>query len=367
MAVPTNPVALMNQIVIKTLPYAHRELDYWKKRAAEIPNKELRTQALSSIQHKTFHCEGGSIMALTALDQFPQAIRFIVAYQTISDYLDNLCDRSTSLDPKDFAALHEAMKDALTVGAKPREYYRYREDQEDGGYLVELMQTCQSVLAQLPNYKIIKPFLLELCDYYCDLQIHKHVCVEEREERLKNWFETFRSQFPDMEWYEFSACSGSTLGIFCLVSYAFRKDFQETHAQIIRNGYFPYIQGFHILLDYFIDQEEDRQGGDLNFCFYYKDNEHLFTRLLYFLDEANKQTALLPDSGFHKLINQGMLALYLSDEKVQQQKHVYYLSKKLIQSGGKASYFFYVHGRILRKVQSLFRKRLIGKETLAEV
>lgn len=35
----------------------------------------------------------------------------------------------------------------------------------------------------------------------------------------------------------------------------------------IKAGYFPYIQGLHILLDYLIDQEEDKAGGDLNFCF----------------------------------------------------------------------------------------------------
>ena len=53
-------------------------------------------------------------MALTALAQ-RCSIKFIVAYQTISDYLDNLCDRSSSLDPQDFAALHESMGDALSV------------------------------------------------------------------------------------------------------------------------------------------------------------------------------------------------------------------------------------------------------------
>ena len=43
-------------------------------------------------------------MALTAFGKRANAIKFIVAYQTISDYLDNLCDRSTSLDPDDFSA-----------------------------------------------------------------------------------------------------------------------------------------------------------------------------------------------------------------------------------------------------------------------
>ena len=124
MGVPSHPISLMNDVYRKVFPIVHRELDDWKKKAEAIPNTELREQALASIEHKVFHCEGGGIMGLTALGSLEEAVRFIVAYQTISDYLDNLCDRSTSLDPKDFAALHESMKDALTVGAEPKAYYR---------------------------------------------------------------------------------------------------------------------------------------------------------------------------------------------------------------------------------------------------
>lgn len=67
-----------------------------------------------SIETKTFHCEGGSIYGLLASKNLEKTIRFIVAYQTISDYLDNLCDRSTSLNPDDFRVLHESIIHALT-------------------------------------------------------------------------------------------------------------------------------------------------------------------------------------------------------------------------------------------------------------
>ncbi|MCJ7842668.1 tetraprenyl-beta-curcumene synthase family protein [Lederbergia sp. NSJ-179] len=356
MTLPENPVTLLNQVFRHVFPITHQELADWKKRAESIPNEELRTQALASIEHKTFHCEGGSIMALTSFERKKEAIRFIVAYQTISDYLDNLCDRSTSLDPDDFAALHESMIDSLTAGAKPRDYYRYRKERNDGGYLTELVQTCQAVLEDLPHYDEIKPYLLELCRYYCDLQIHKHVKVEEREERLKNWFQEYQAGLPEMSWYEFSACSGSTLGIFCLVSYGLREDFQPKHAEMIRNGYFPYIQGLHILLDYFIDQDEDREEGDLNFCFYYKNEEQLFLRLIHFLEEADEQTKFLPDTKFHKLINRGLLGVYLSDRKVNEQKDVRLLARRIMKKSGATGYFFYWNGRLYRRVQNLLSK-----------
>ncbi|MGE8206259.1 tetraprenyl-beta-curcumene synthase family protein [Heyndrickxia sp. NPDC080065] len=359
MNIPSHPISLMNRVYRNVFPSVHRELMYWKDKAASIPNEELRCQALASIEHKTFHCEGGSILALLALDHKDEAIKFIVAYQTISDYLDNLCDRSTSLDPDDFAALHESMKDSLTIDAKLKNYYRLREDQNDGGYLQQLVLTCQEVLSGMSKYCLIKEQLLELCQYYCDLQIHKHVRVEERETRLQAWFEKYKHSLPMMEWYEFSACSGSTLGIFCLVSYCLREDFKAEHSQIIREGYFPYIQGLHILLDYFIDQDEDRNGGDLNFCFYYDNNDQLLERFMYFLTEADKHTEKLPDQKFHKLINRGLLAVYLSDDKVHKQKDVQRISKKMIKYGGKISHFFYWNGRAYRKIQSLIPSGIV--------
>nr|WP_295970934.1 tetraprenyl-beta-curcumene synthase family protein [uncultured Bacillus sp.] len=350
MSVPSMPISLMSKAYRKIFPSVHQELSYWKKKAEEIPDPELRKQALASIEHKTFHCEGGSILALTANEHYNEVIRFIVAYQTISDYLDNLCDRSTSLDPEDFSALHEAMRDALMLErTMPHDYYRFRNEREDGRYLYELAATCRTVLAQCHHYEEIKDYLLELCHYYCDLQVHKHVIPDQRVPRLRKWFDMNKAAIPEMSWYEFSACSGSTLGIFCLVSYAFRDDFETGHAELIRHGYFPYIQGLHILLDYFIDQEEDRQGGDLNFCFYYKNDQELFQRLKYFVAEADRHTKNLPHKRFHQLINRGLLGLYLSDEKVRKQQSIRKLAKEIMKSAGPASAFFYFNAVLYRK------------------
>ncbi|MEK3934948.1 tetraprenyl-beta-curcumene synthase family protein [Sporosarcina sp. FSL W7-1349] len=356
MSVPIQPMALMSRVYRDVMPVVHEELRYWKQRADLIPNAELRRQALASIEQKTFHCEGGAILALTALGRKDEAIRFIVAYQTISDYLDNLCDRSTSLDPDDFAALHEAMEDAVTVGAPVRAYYRFRNDRDDGGYLVELMHTCQSVLGTMPHYEFIQPYLQKLCRVYSDLQIHKHVRQEERVDRLQAWFAKHRNGLPEMGWHEFSACAGSTLGIFCLVSYALRPDFQDTYPDLIYQGYFPFIQGLHIMLDYLIDQEEDREGGDLNFCFYYDTVEDLFDRLLYFFNVADAYASNLPDARFHKLIIRGLLGIYLSDRKVSAQKDVKPLARKLLKQGGAVSRFFYWNSCGYRWVQDRFLK-----------
>ncbi len=365
MKVPSNSISLMAKVYKDVLPEVHKHLSYWREKANQIPDPELRTQAVASINTKTFHCEGGAILALLAHEHKDECIRFIVAYQTISDYLDNLCDRSTSLDPIDFRALHDSMPDALTLDNPLKNYYRHRSEQEDGGYLNSLVKTCQDVLKKVKHFDIINEHLQELALYYCDLQVHKHVRIEERVPRLEKWFNEYKPHLPEMKWYEFSACSGSTLGIFCLVAYAFQPSFSEETANKIRDGYFPYIQGLHILLDYFIDQDEDRKGGDLNFCFYYPKQSELVARLQHFVEEADQNITGIPDEHFHRMINRGLLGIYLSDEKVRKQKEVHRIAKKIIQLGGKTSLFFYLNGRLYRSMQKVTHALKGSKKEIA--
>lgn len=351
MTVPHRPLSLMSKIYKKVLPIVHEELSVWKKKAEVIPDKELRQQALNSLSSKTFHCEGGAIYSLLAGEKQRAAIRFIVAYQTISDYLDNLCDRSVSLDPKDFEQLHLSMHHALTPAERLINYYAYRENSGDDGYLHDLVKTCQDVLTSLTNLDQIQPALHQLSAVYCDLQVHKHVIADQRVPRLMNWYKQHETDLPPMSWYEFSACSGSTLGIFCLVSYACRINDMKKWTGIIKNGYFPWVQGLHIMMDYFIDQEEDRKGGDLNFCFYYENKETMLQRLFHFIDQADKSINGLPDYRFHMMINKGLLGIYLADRKVARQKDVRLLAKHILKRSGGTGFFFFINGWLYRRLK----------------
>ena len=66
----------------------------------------------------------------------------------------------------------------------------------------------------------------------------------------------------------------------------------------IKKAYFPWVQGLHILLDYLIDQEEDRAGLDLNFCTDYENNDRLSGRISHFYNQAQASVASLPDAYF---------------------------------------------------------------------
>ncbi len=111
------------RIARDVLPKTAAELKRWHRHIIQIPNLELQQQAWVSITKKRFHAEGGSVYAALAPDAIDTLVPLIVALQTISDYLDNLCDRSVSLDEADFRTLHEAMLDAVD-GTPPQADHR---------------------------------------------------------------------------------------------------------------------------------------------------------------------------------------------------------------------------------------------------
>ena len=351
MSVPRVPWTMAAKILFLVIPKVGHHLEYWRGKAAAIPDPELRRQALASIETKTFHCEGGALYALLAGAYREEAIRFIVAYQTISDYLDNLCDRSTSLDPEDFTALHESMLDALTPGTSPRGYYRFRREQDDNGYLRGLVTTCQEVLSRVPRYHLIANWMRELEGYYAELQVHKHVRLEERVPRLQAWFERHKGGLPEMRWYEFSACAGSTLGIFCLASCGFDLSLSAEYACAIRCAYFPWVQGLHILLDYFVDQEEDRLAGDLNFCSFYENSDTMVKRLVHAFKESDRAVAELPHAAFHRMVCHGLLAIYLSDRKVDRQQRMRQMALRIMKEGRGATFLFFLTCWIRRRLR----------------
>ncbi|ASN07334.1 tetraprenyl-beta-curcumene synthase [Virgibacillus necropolis] len=340
----------MRKVYMKIFPQVRTELEYWKGRAGKIPNKELRNQALASISSKRFHCQGGGVYAILAKENWKEAIQFIVAYQTISDYLDNLCDRSTSLDPADFRLLHQSMLDALTPQVSVKNYYELRKDQHDGGYLNDLVKTCQKTLANREGYETIQDLLLKFCSLYGDLQVHKHVNHDERIPRLTSWFDENKGDLPQLRWYEFSAAAGSTLGVFCLVSYTLGEKISPELASVIYHGYFPYMQGLHILLDYYIDQKEDKMEADLNFCAYYESRTDLEKRLQSFIEKTHSHVQHLPDRHFHEMVQQGLVGLYLGDKKVSDLNGGTNMRKLLLDASGGQARFFYWNTRLYYKL-----------------
>ena len=310
-SMPSRSRATLLAKFISAIPAVKKELRNWATLAQQLP-EPLGTQALLSIRHKGFHCVGGSIYAHYPGADPKTMLRFIVALQTISDYLDNLADRLGVNNAGAFRLLHQSMIDALTPGAPLVNYYQLYPYNETK-YLPRLVQTCQDALKQVPHYSTSRPYVLSLAHYYCELQVLKH--ISEGETLLRDWVEA--NSLSELLWNEWAAACGSTLGMFLLVAMAFEPP--DGTIRCIVDTYFPWIQGLHILLDYLIDLAEDRESGDMNFVASYPSQQIRDARLRSFARESKRLAKNLPCPQFHRVVVDGLIALYGSDPKVRQQ------------------------------------------------
>lgn len=337
---PVSNSVLIFQFVKNVFPRVKRHLKAWEERARCAPDQALSEQALESIHTKTFHCQGGSIYALYPGVITEDVVEFIVAYQTISDYLDNLVDALDVHDEKAFAQLHRAMTEALDPEAELTDYYAYYPYREDGGYLNMLVKTCQAKVRDLPSYYQVREDMHWLAERYSFLQITKHLALSEREGKMLSWIRRDLPSYPGLSEWEFAAATGSTLGIFCLFAAASNPTLQEEEVHKIRQAYFPWIEGLHILLDYFIDLQEDRETSQLNFVEYYPSKEVRRERLRFFVEKSLQHARQLRYPHFHEAVIKGLLAMYLSDEKSQQEELVE-TTKNLVKAGGTKTYILY--------------------------
>jgi len=344
----SNSIKLIYLFVSKVFPLVKQELNEWKEKARQAPDARLSQQALESIRLKAFHCQGGSIYALyPGIDRI-ETIRFIVAYQTMSDYLDNLVDSLEVQDEKAFSQLHLAMQEAINPEVVPSDYYLYYPYREDGGYLKQLVETCQDSIRKLPSQKIVQEEAIRLAQLYSYLQTYKHLALEERESKMLHWINPYISDDHEITAWEFGAATGSTLGIFCLYVVACNPKLTIRQVKTISETYFPWICGLHILLDYFIDLREDRETNQLNFVAYYDHTGMIYERLHLFLENSLRKTEQLEYPNFHQVVVKGLLAMYLSDEK-SMDRDIQSIVKKLLKSSGVGVNLLYWLCRQLRK------------------
>ncbi len=306
---------LILRYVLNVFPMVNNELDRWKGLCKNAQDEMLSRQALSSILLKKFHAQGGSIYALYPKVNLPDAVKFIVSFQTISDYLDNLCDRSGRFNEASFRQLHLSMTDAIDIDNDCHNYYILYPFKNDNRYLISLVEECRSLISRLPSYNLVKNVMKKYVELYSDLQSLKHLSGNIREQKLESWSKSYLSQYNDITQWEFCAATGSTLGIFVLYAAASDSDLTKDEIKAIESAYFPWVCGLHILLDYFIDLNEDMQMGDLNFTHYYNNLKQCEERLSFFIQRSFECCSNLRYPEFHMTVIKGLLSMYLSDSK----------------------------------------------------
>ena len=302
----------------RVVPQAARELAVIRAIAETIPDDLLRIEALASIDAKAFHVAGACIHATFLPPEQAQAfIAIVVPLETIYDYLDNLCDRHPDVAPEAYPQLHRAIADALDPSAGTRDYYANGPVGNDGGYLAWLVTQTQAALANAPYLDLLLPRFAEAARFYGELQTNKHLPRGERERVCVAWYERNRERFKALDWHEFACASGSNFHVFGPLYAAFANEPDSIGATY--DAYFPYVCALHIMLDSFIDQDEDREHDDLNFARVYGGERAMRERIAMMTRAARERLEALPDARAHRFVLDVMTLFYLSHPKIQAQ------------------------------------------------
>jgi tetraprenyl-beta-curcumene synthase len=310
-------LASMARFLTQVVPRASRVLGSIEAEARTIPDHGLRDQALASISDKAYHVQGGCILATFLKGAAAQHYVDIVApLETIYDYLDNLCDRLPNVPAAAYPTLHEALLDALDDRRPIGDYYRDGPRRDDGGYLRGLVQRVRAGIGALPNYAAVREQLIEVGSYYAELQTFKHARPGAREAVCKAWYERNRERFPGLYWWEFAAACGSSLPVFALLYFASQTTLAPNAVEHTLAAYFPNVSAVHILLDYFIDQAEDREHRELNFVACYASSAEAVSRVRRLVSATAAGIRTLKDGEWHGFVLRAMCLFYLTHPKV---------------------------------------------------
>jgi tetraprenyl-beta-curcumene synthase len=314
-------LASMARFLIAVVPRASRALEAIRERAAAIPAPVLREQALASIDGTAFHVQGGCILAtfLPAGDA-ARYVRVVASLETIYDYLDNLCDRLPGVSQTAFATLHGALLDALDDRRMPGAYYRDGPAGDDGGYLASLVADVRRELAAVPHYAAVREALAQIAGYYVQLQTLKHGDAAVREDVCSAWYAEHAEAFPGLYWWEFAAACGSSLPVFALIYLALQPRIDARAIDSTVAAYFPNVSAVHILLDYFIDQAEDREHRELNFVACYPSSAVAVERVGRLVRATSERLRALAHGEWHEFVLRAMCLFYLTHPKVYEQR-----------------------------------------------
>jgi tetraprenyl-beta-curcumene synthase len=288
-------------------------------RAEAIPDPLLRADALASHRDKGSNSEG--LAALAVLAPAPRRAELagsLVAYQLMLDYLDGVSERQTPDPLANGMCLHRAFEVALDLDAPHADYYAHAPANDDGGYLLGLIETCRAPLRELPSYEAARGALLRqarLCRESQALNHAQHFIAVDRQ--LDEWAGQTAAQAgldPGFEWWELiAAAAASSLCVGALLALAATPGATEADAARVESAYFPWASGLNALLDSLVDLDEDPEGA--SHLRRYESREHAAERLKAIATGARRRVADLPDGRLHEAILAAMGALYLIHEE----------------------------------------------------
>jgi tetraprenyl-beta-curcumene synthase len=320
-------------------PRVARELARWRRRAARIPDAELRELALAALA-KRGNLEGAAAFAAFVPGRRRgAAVRALVAFQAAYNHADLLAEQPCADPAGEARRLHGALLSALDLDAAPaarsdpgfasdrplrralpvdsmtaREHHHDRRagddgHLDDGGYLQDLADAARAALRELPSHAAVIEPARAAAARIVDFQ---SLGLGERA-ALERWARALTPAGSELRWWETAAAAGSSLAVHALIALAAGPAPPPADLQAIDRAYSGSIGALHSLLDSLVDEAEDAATGQLSLIGFYRSHEDAAGRMRSLATQALNEARGLPNPAHHTVLTVAMVCHYLSD------------------------------------------------------
>lgn len=297
---------------LSVFPRVHRELRYWRTRAGEIPDPELRRLALETHRAKWCNVEGAAAFATMAPVAYRHAaIRVLVTFQGTYDYADTLTEQPQDDQIANGRLLHQPLLVALDGAVEHPDYYAHSRSSDDGGYLKALTNACSTAFDELPSGPLVRRGVRRAAERIVTYQSLNH-SGSGTHAALAHWAEDETPPGSGLRWWETSAACASSLTALALLSAAADPALTTGNVVAIERAYHPWVGALHTLLDSLVDWSEDEQAGQPSLLDHYSSITELTERMQMLGRRSRDATSGLPHARRHAVLLAGMTGLYLA-------------------------------------------------------
>ncbi|MHB1860496.1 MAG: DUF2600 family protein [Solirubrobacteraceae bacterium] len=289
-----------------------REVRRWRARAQAIPDPSLRVDALEGLTRKRTHLDGAALFAALPPRRSPELLRALVAFQTILEYLDGVNERAAHAGGRNGLQLHLALREALIPGSAPVDYYRHNPAREDGGYLRELVSSCQRACSALPSYAAVRGPLLDSARSLDVLALNHEPDRRRRDALLQRWVARERPARLTERWHELTGEATGSLAIHGLLALAARERVEQRGVELALAVY-PRMGALATMLDSYVDQARDAERGTHSYLAHYAPEETI-AALAALVGECLASAPGLPGGQRNSVLVASMIAMYLSGD-----------------------------------------------------
>lgn len=294
------------------MPEVRRCLRVWNARADAIPDSSLRELAVTTLTDEKLNAEAAAVFAtLVPRAHRRSATRLMVAFQVMYDYLDTLGEQPVDDPLRNGLQLHHALAHGLSGAPVSIDYYAFHPDNDDGGYLDALVQTCRELFAELPSTDVVRPIVARAVRRCGEGQAYTHAVRNGDTRDLAAW--AVRQDRADgYLWWELAAGAISSVGVYALLASAAIPGTDAAEAERVDAAYYPPMCALSALLDSLVDREFDASTSSNSYISRYPDDATAAARLAHIARDADQQVRRLRQGRRHAAILAGIGAYYLS-------------------------------------------------------